>query len=59
MHIYPWGPFCYLKQCKHADPFSKRRVGALRRAERLFKRRQRLELMPCRDYDDGYFPLSP
>jgi len=44
--LWVWGPFCFLKQRRHAAPFNKTRRGAERRAERRLKSKQR-ELCFC------------
>lgn len=48
----PAGPFCFLRQGRHNEPFAKR--DSARRAERKFKRQQR-EITCGRERDDGWF----
>lgn len=58
MKITPWGPHCLLRQEKHLEPFSKRRDGRDRRAERQQKLREREQMLSSRERDDGYFPMN-
>lgn len=53
--IRPWGPFCYLRQERHPEPFNKRRDGKLRRDAKQYKLRRRLDSLPERVHDDGWF----